>query len=291
VALVTLKTMLDKAYQKGYAVGAFNVINLTFLEAIVDAARRESSPVILNIAEAHFPYVTMEHIVPVVREIAQGEPFDIVLNLDHGLTMEAIQRALANGFTSIMFDGSRLELEENIRQTRAIVDLCHARDISVEAELGAVGGSKGGELVGEADPAKYTDVEQARRFVRETGVDALAVAIGNSHGRYKGKPDLDFERLRAIRDATGIPLVLHGGSGISADDFRKAISLGISKINFYTGMSDAALQATKTYLGGMGDRYDNYALMMMSVKESVSRVVAEQMKIFGSRGQAVSPEF
>jgi len=287
MALVTLKTMLDKAYQKGYAVGAFNVIDLTFLEAIVTAARQKDSPVILNVAEVHFPYVTIEHIVPVVREIARRERFEIVLNLDHGLTLGAIERALANHFTSIMFDGSHLEFEENIRQTHEVVKMCHALNVSVEAELGAVGGAEGGALVGSADPAKYTDIEQARVFVEKTGVDALAVAIGNSHGRYKGKPDLDFERLRAIRDVTGIPLVLHGGSGISADDFRKAISLGISKVNFYTGMSDAAIQATTEYMGTIGDRYNDYPMMLNQVKERVAGVVAAQMEIFGSRGQAV----
>jgi fructose-bisphosphate aldolase class II len=287
MALVTLKTMLNKAYQKGYAVGAFNVINLTFLEAIITAARRNASPVVLNIAEVHFPFVSLENIVPVVREIAKREQFDVVLNLDHGLTIEAIERALANKFTSIMFDGSHLDFEENIRQTHEVVRMCHAWNISVEAELGAVGGAEGGGLMGEADPAKYTDIEQARRFVKETEVDALAVAIGNSHGWYKGPPKLDFDRLRAIREAVDIPLVLHGGSGISAADFQKAITSGIAKINFYTGMSDAAIQATKKYLSEMSERYNDYPMMMNAVKESVAQVVAEQMEIFGSRGQAV----
>jgi fructose-bisphosphate aldolase, class II len=290
MSLVTLQSMLSRAYQKGYAVGAFNIINLTFLEAITDAARWTASPVILNIAEIHLPFIVMENIAPVVKEIAKRENFDMVLNLDHGLTIAVIERAIANGFTSIMFDGSHLDFEENVRQTREIVRMCHARNISVEAELGAVGGAEGGGLVGEADPAKYTDTQQAKEFVEKTGVDALAVAIGNSHGRYKGRPDLDFNRLCSIRDVTGIPLVLHGGSGISAGDFRRAISLGIAKINFYTGMSDAAIQATKKHLDEMGERYNDYPMMMNAVKESVARVVAEQMEIFGSIGQAASPD-
>lgn len=287
MALVTLKTMLDKAYQKGYAVGSFNVTDLTFLEAIIAAARRTASPVIISLAEVHFPFVTIENIVPVIKEMARRERFDLVLNLDHGVTIAAIERALANNFTSVMFDGSHLEFEENIRQTCEVVKMCHAWNVSVEAELGAIGGAEGGGLVGNADPAKYTDVEQARVFVEKTGVDALAVAIGNSHGRYKGKPDLDFDRLRAIKDVTGIPLVLHGGSGISADDFHKAISLGISKINFYTGMADAAIQATTEYMSTIGERYNDYPLMINQVKERVSEVVATQIEIFGSQGQAV----
>ena len=286
MALVTLKTMLDKAYQNGYGVGAFNVINLEFLEAITLAARRSASPVILNIAEVHLPFVTMENIVPVIKEIAKRERFEIVLNLDHGLTLQTIERAISNGFTSVMFDGSHLDFDENVRQTREVVGLCRPWNISVEAELGAVGGEEGGGLVGQADPAKYTDIAQAKAFVEQTGIDALAVAIGNSHGRYKGQPDLDFERLRAIRDVTGIPLVLHGGSGISAADFRRAISLGIAKINFFTGMSEAAMQATASYMSTAGTRYNDYPMMLKQVKERVADVVAEQMEIFGSRGRA-----
>ena len=161
MTLVTLKKVLDKAYNNGYAVGAFNVIDMTFLEAIIDAARQKSSPVILNIAEVHFPFVTLENIVPAIKAIAEREACDIVLNLDHGLTMQAIERAIANGFTSIMFDGSGLSFEENIKQTTEVVRMCHARNISVEAEVGAVGGAEGGKLIGAADPAKYTDVKQA----------------------------------------------------------------------------------------------------------------------------------
>jgi fructose-bisphosphate aldolase class II len=286
MTLVTLKTALDKAYKSGYAVGAFNVINLEFLEAITTAARRSASPVILNIAEVHLPFVTLENIVPAIKEIARRERFDIVLNLDHGLTIPTIERAISLGFTSIMFDGSHLDFDENIRQTREVVEMCRPWNISVEAELGAVGGAEGGELVGKADPAKYTDISQARQFVKETGIDALAVAIGNSHGKYKGEPDLDFERLKAIREVAGIPLVLHGGSGISASDFRKAISLGIAKINFFTGMTEAAIRATADYMSTAGQRYNDYPLMMNTVKEAVARVVAEQMEIFGSRGKA-----
>jgi fructose-bisphosphate aldolase, class II len=286
MALVTLKTMLDQAYRNGYGVGAFNIINLEFLEAITLAARRSASPVILNIAEVHLPFVTMENIVPVIKEIAKRERFEIVLNLDHGLTLQTIERAISNGFTSVMFDGSHLDFDENVRQTREVVGMCRPWNISVEAELGAVGGEEGGGLVGQADPAKYTDVAQAKAFVERTGIDALAVAIGNSHGRYKGQPDLDFERLRAIREVTGIPLVLHGGSGISAADFRRAISLGIAKINFFTGMSEAAMQATASYMSTAGTRYNDYPMMLKQVKEQVADVVAEQMEIFGSRGRA-----
>jgi len=285
MSLVNLKTILDKAYRNQYAVGAFNIINLTFLEAIIEAAQKQNSPVILNIAEVHFPYVTLENIVPVAKMVAERAAVEVALNLDHGLSLEAIHKAIDLGFTSIMFDASRLDYPENMKQTRAVVELCRPRGISVEAELGAVGGEEGGGLVGSADPSRYTDVDQALEFVRETGIDALAVAIGNSHGKYKGEPCLDFDRLQAIRDATGIPLVLHGGSGISADDFRKAISLGIAKINFFTGMSQTALNATRAYLNQGQETYNDYPVMINQVKAAVCETVEEQMQIFGSAGK------
>jgi fructose-bisphosphate aldolase class II len=283
---VNLKTILAPAYAEGYAVGAFNVINLNFLEAIITAAKQQKSPVILNIAEVHFEFVTLEHIVPAIKAIAEQSSVEIALNLDHGLTRAAMQRCIANGFTAIMFDGSTLDFAENIRQTQEVVKLCRPHNISIEAELGAVGGAEGGGLVGSADPSKYTDIEQAKIFVAETGVDALAVAIGNSHGQYKGVPNLDFERLAAIREVTGTPLVLHGGSGLSEQDFRTAISLGISKINFFTGMSQAAFEATQEYLSKESRIYNDYPLMLEQVKSRVAEVVAHQMEIFGSVGKA-----
>jgi len=283
--LVNLKTILDRAYRNQYAVGAFNIINLTFLEAIIAAAQKQNSPVILNIAEVHFPFVTLENIVPAAKMIAERTAIEVALNLDHGLTMKAIQKAIDLGFTSIMFDGSHLDYPENIQQTQAVVAMCRPQGISVEAELGAVGGEEGGGLVGSADPSRYTDVDQALEFVRETGIDALAVAIGNSHGKYKSEPCLDFDRLQAIRDATGIPLVLHGGSGISADDFRKAISLGIAKINFFTGMSQTALNAIRAYLNQGQETYNDYPVMINQVKAAVCETVEEQMQIFGSAGK------
>ena len=283
--LTSMKPVLQKAYQMGYAVGAFNIFNLNFLEGVTNAAIQKRSPVILNIAEAHFSYVTLEHITPSIKAISESSDVDIVLNLDHGLTIEGIERAISNGFTNIMFDGSHLDFEENVKQTKEVVDMCHAIGISVEAELGAVGGVEGGALYGEPDPNKYTDVEQAKIFVQETNVDFLAVAIGNTHGKYKGKPDLDFDRLEALKEATGIPLVLHGGSGISEEDFKHSISLGISKINFFTGMSQAALATTAEYMEGAGKTYDDYPLMIQDVQRAITKVVGEQMDIFGCTGK------
>ncbi len=282
MALVDLKTVLGHAAANRYAVGSFNVINLDFAEAIVRAAEARRSPVILSIAEVHFPYVTLEHICPAIKAIAERSSVEMVLNLDHGKSSAAIIRAIRNGFTSVMFDGSALPQEENVRQTADVVKICHAVGVSVEAELGAVGGPEGDGLVNTADPDLYTDPRQAGDFVQQTGIDALAVAIGNAHGRYEGEPQLDFVRLERIRDAAGIPLVLHGGSGIPDADFRRAIGLGIAKINFYTGMSQAALEATAQAMRNVGQAYNDYPELIAQVTRKVQAVVQQQIDVFGS---------
>ncbi len=280
--LVNLKSVLARAVANRYAVGAFNVINLHFLEAIVQAAQAKRSPVILNIAEMHFPYVALEHICPAIKAMAEESDVPIALHLDHGESLAAVIRALRNGFTSVMFDGSGLPYEENVRQTAEVAGICHSVGVSVEAELGMVGGDEGGALAGTADPDLFTNPQQAGDFVRRTGIDALAVAIGNVHGNYRGEPQLDFARLEQIRDAAGIPLVLHGGSGIPDDDFRRAIGLGIAKINFFTGLSLAALDATAQGVRNAGRGYNDYPDLIRHVTEKVQAVVEQQIDVFGS---------
>lgn len=286
MALVNLKTILEPAEQKKYAVGSFNVINSIFLESIMEAAVQNNSPVIISIAEVHLPFVTLEHICPSILKMAEMYDVQVALNFDHGLTMEGIKRAIDNGFTSIMYDGSKLDFDNNVAETRKVVELCKPHNISVEAELGAVGGSEGGELVGDVNPAKYTDIDEAVQFVEQTGIDALAVAIGNSHGAYKGIPELDFDLLDGIHKKTGIPLVLHGGSGLSTEDFKRTIQLGISKINFFTGMSQVALTTTADFFKGELGQYNDYLNLMQSVKEDVRDCVSGQMDIFGSKNMA-----
>ena len=286
MALISLAQGLAHAQKQGYALGAFNVLDTHFLRALFAAAEQQRSPFIINIAEVHFKYVTLDQLVEAIKFEAVKHAIPVVLNLDHGLHFEAVMQAIRLGFTSVMFDGSTLSYEENIRQTREVVKAAHAVGVSVEAELGAVGGDEGGALFGEADSEKFTDPLLAAEFVRETGIDTLAVAIGNAHGKYKGEPKLDFDRLAAIREQTGVPLVLHGGSGISDADFRRAISLGIHKINFYTGMSQAALDAVERSLASRNTRYDEFAELLMAVENAICETVMQQMKIFGSVGQA-----
>lgn len=283
MALVDLNTVLIPAYKEQRGVGAFNVISGDFLEAIITAAEVKGSPVILNTAEVHMQYLDIDLIAVAVKKAAERAKIDVVWNLDHGMSFEFIAKAIKLGFTSVMFDGSHLSYEENIRQTKEIVKMAHAAGVSVEAELGAVGGSEEGDLVTEANKALYTNVDQAKVFVEQTGIDALAVAIGNSHGKYKGDPILDFERLKDIKDATGIPLVLHGGSGISTDGFHKAIDRGISKINFFTGMSQTAMEVLKIELNKESIGYNDFPAMMLQMKKEVQKRVEGQIDIFSNK--------
>ena len=281
MALVDLNTVLQPAYKNKYAIGAFNVISGDFLEAIIKAAEAKQTAVILNTAEVHMQYLDIDLIAAAVKELANRTKINVVWNLDHGLSFESVSRAIKSGFSSVMFDGSHLSFDENIRQTKEITRMAHAAGVSVEAELGAVGGSEDGSLVSVADKALFTDPEQAKTFIKETQVDALAVAIGNSHGKYKGIPKLDFDLLAKLKESTkGTPLVLHGGSGISVEGFHKSIDLGISKINFFTGMSQVAMETLKTELNKESLGYNDFPAMMTKMKHEVQLKVEEQIEVF-----------
>jgi len=284
MALVNLRDVLADARANRYAVGSFNVVDLTSLEAILEAAQENLSPVILSIAEVHFKYVNLENITPAVKDVAQRANVPVVLHLDHGETFQAVMRALRAGFTSIMFDGSKLPFEENIQRTAVVVKMCHSVGVTVEAELGHIGGAEGGSDLAVA-PAEefYTRVDQAVEFVNRTNVDALAVAIGTAHGLYKGEPKLDFQRLEQLNRALGIPLVLHGGTGVSPQDFRRCIDNGVAKINFYTGMSVAATERIKEKLKNKPDFYD-FPGLLQDARQGIRETVSEQMRIFRSSG-------
>ncbi len=211
----------------------------------------------------------------------------VVINLDHGLTDEAIQIAVRHGFSSIMFDGSKLTYEENIDKTKEVVGISHPLGISVEAEIGHVGGgeAEAGEAQ-EVDTNAFTRIGEVEDFVARTGVDALAVAIGNVHGFYKGEPKLQFELLEQIAAVSKVPLVLHGGSGISDDDFRKAASLGICKINFYTGLSHAVHENLTAYIKELDGKYVDLTSYAWNMMNSIQAVAEDRMEVFGSAGKA-----
>jgi fructose-bisphosphate aldolase class II len=282
VALVNLEEMLQAARRSGYAVGSFNVVSLDSLQGILEAATELRSPVILSVAEVHFKYIDLESIVPVIRSAAEKAPVPVALHLDHGMSLAAAMRCFRLGFTSLMFDGSTLPYEENVAATAEIVRVAHSVGVTVEAELGHVGGGEGGDEPSEADRAHFTDPALAADFVRRTGVDTLAVAIGSVHGLYKGRPELDFARLQDIADRTGIPLVLHGGSGIPDQDIRRAISLGIAKINVYTEMSMHAVEKIRAKV--QDPKVISFPDLLLLARQGIRETVEEKMRIFGSAG-------
>lgn len=247
--LVSLKDVLDPAVEKNYAVGAFNVSNHLLFEAVINAAEAKNKSVIINLAEVHFKYLDLENFIPYLKNRINNSKIPLVLHLDHGLSFETVMKAIHWGFSSVMIDASSKALKENIKITKKVVEAAHAAGVSVEAELGHVAGGEGDIKNGtEVDKNSYTRVEDASYFVKETGIDALAVAVGTVHGLYQGEPELDLERLKKIRSELDIPLVLHGGSGLTDQDFKDAVNNGINKINFYTGNSLLGVEAIKDHL-------------------------------------------
>ena len=243
--LVNLKEILAIAEEKKCAVGAFNTPNLECLLAVIDAAQKLDSPVIISHAELHESISPLEKIGPVMVQAAEKAGVPVCVQLDHGETLEYIERSLEIGFTGIMYDGSLLPYEENLVNTKKAVAMAKNYNAGVEAELGAMPSREGGEA---SSGPVYTDPAQAVEFCRETGIDALAPSFGTAHGIYKAKPMLDLERVRIISEKTGLPLVMHGGSGISEEDYRRAIRAGIRKINYYTYMSNAGTRAVQEVL-------------------------------------------
>ena len=245
MALVTMDQLLRNARTKGIGAGAFNVGNLEMVKGAVQAAEETQTPIILQIAEVRLWHSPLNYIGPMMVQAAKDASVDIAVHFDHGRTATAIQQALELGFTSVMYDGSGESFEENIRKTQAVVQLARYYGASVEAELGRVGGSEDGT---ERHAAHYTDVSQAVQFCRETGIDALAIAIGNAHGAYKQAPALAFDVLQEIREQVEIPLVLHGGSGITDEEFQRLIRTGITKVNIATASFNAVANAVAQHI-------------------------------------------
>lgn len=290
MGLINLKDLLNNAKQNKYAVGAFAITNMDFIDTLIDCAIEKNSPIILLLAEVHFKYLDIERVAPVIIDAAKKVNIPVCISLDHGQKLETIIKAIRCGFTSVMFDGSKYPLEENIRLTKEVVKIAHSVNVSVEAELGYIGGESASEKMPESYAPKkelYTKVEEAVRFYSETNVDALAVAIGNVHGIYKGEPNLDFNRLGSIRDALDIPLVLHGGSGISDEDYKKLIELGICKINYYTDMSISAVDEIRNYLY-KNPNFNSYPDLIKKAMSAVKKLVCERFDIWGCTNKSAS---
>lgn len=273
--LVTLEEILRDAEERKYGVGLFNMLNLEMARGIIEAAEEERSPLILGVAEVHLPLIPFEYASLIMNDIAKKATVPVCLHFDHGTDYNKIKAAVDAGFSSVMYDGSALPYEENIANTLAVSRMAHAKGVSVEAELGHVGGGEGGTDDGVEE--MYTRVDQVTDFIERADIDALAVAIGTAHGKYKTKPVLDIQRLAEIYKVSSKPLVLHGGSGLSDDDFRNTIANGIRKVNICTEMCVAAREA---YIASA-----NHEIMFSDAKNAVKNIVTGKMRLFGSSGK------
>jgi fructose-bisphosphate aldolase class II len=287
MALVSMKEMLLKALEGQYAVGQFNLNNLEFTQAILQAAQEEHAPVILGVSEAYIPYMGgLPCISGMVKSLIDhyGITVPVALHLDHGSTFEVCMQALHAGFTSIMIDASHHTLEDNIEITQRVTQVAHVLGASVEAELGRITGREDDLIVDDAD-GMYAVTEECVRLVRETGIDCLAPALGSVHGPYRGQPKLGFDRMGEIQRQTGLPLVLHGGSGLPDVEIKQAISLGTSKINVNTDNQAACTAAIRTFLNEHPEAYDprNY---LIPAREAIKNSVIAKIRLFGSSGKA-----
>lgn len=260
------------------AVGSFNLHCLEMLPAFFKAAKQTNSPLMIQISTGTAQYLGYQLLVDSVRSLSASENVPTCLHLDHCSDINAIQTAIDAGFSSIMYDGSHLDIDENIARTRIVVEMARPRDISVEAELGAIGGSEDGKAVAEEDIC-FTTVEDAKRFVEETHVDMLAVSVGTVHGLYTGKAQIQHQRLQEINAATGTPLVLHGGTGVSDEDMRKAVTEGINKVNVGTEMNVQWVgQCKSTFEKGKVN--DSVRKFLIPANDAVTKVLVEKMNLF-----------
>jgi fructose-bisphosphate aldolase class II len=305
--LVTNKALLDAAKQGGYAVGAFNINNMEFIQAILSSAAELRSPVIIAVSEGAIKYAGFDTLVSLVRVEAEGKNIPISLHLDHGKDMGVIERCISGGFTSVMIDGSHLPFDENVAVTKEVVDKAGPAGVSVEGELGRLAGVEDNVSVSEQD-SLFTDPDEAKMFVERTGIDSLAIAVGTSHGAYKfkGEPRLAFDRISTIASLVDVPLVLHGASGVNQEHVElansfgaeiagargvpdeaitEAIKLGISKVNIDTDMRIAFTAYLRRSLGENKKNIDPRKYLG-AAREAVGEVVRPKMRLFGSEGKA-----
>lgn len=282
--LATGSEVLQAAHKGGYAVGAFNMNNMEILQAIIAAAEEENSPVIIQTSEGAIKYAGLDYISAMVHLAAKKTKVPVVLHLDHGTTYETIMKCIAGGWSSVMFDGSHYPLEENIAKTAEVVKVAHAVGVSVEAELGRLSGNEDQISVSERD-AFFTDPEEAQTFVEQTGVDSLAIAIGTAHGKYKGEPKLDFDRLDVIKKLLNMPIVLHGSSGVPEDSILRAVKLGVNKINIDTDVRQAFTDGVHAAFEKNPDVFDPRKILGPA-RDAMKQVVIGKIKMFGSEGKA-----
>lgn len=283
--LATLNDVLIPAKKGKYAVGLFNAVNLELARGIIAAAEKTGSPVIMGTAEVLFPYGPLEEVSYYLIPMAKKAKVPVVVHLDHGLRKETCLKALKLGFSSIMYDCSTDPYDINVKKVKEMADIAHSYGATIEAELGHVGDNEG-SAEGKShmvDPAKfYTDPKQAKDFVEKTGVDALAIAVGTAHGAYKLPPKLDFQRIETIANTIDVPLVLHGGSGLSDSDFKKAIEKGISKVNIFTDINIAAVEAEFSAFDKMSKGIID---LIPAAVNAVEAAVTKKLELFESVGK------
>lgn len=278
--LISSHEMLKDAQRNNYAVPAFNIHNLETIQVIVETAAEMRSPVILAGTPGTYKHAGVDYLVSICKAAAKKHKLPLVLHLDHHESITDIEEKIHAGIRSAMIDASHSPFDENIKTVKTVVDMCHRHGVSVEAELGLLGGQEDDLIVDEAN-AQLTDPSSAKEFVLRTGIDSLAVAIGTAHGLYKSEPKLDFERLAAIRQCVDIPLVLHGASGISDEDVRHCIALGICKVNVATELKIAFSDAMKGYLSSHPDANDPRQYLVPGM-QAMKEVVISKINVCGS---------
>ena len=282
--LVDMRDMLNHAYRNGYAVGGFDLVSLDFIEAIVHAAENCRAPVILSLAESHFEHYAFELAMAAAEKAARRATVPVALHLDHGASYESAVRAINLGCNGVMVDAAHESFAENVARARRVVEMSHACGVPVEGEIGYVAGIEGEDAEKHPGEVVYTSEQEARDYSLQAGVDFLAVSIGTVHGRLRGRPRLDIERLKRINEAVKIPLVIHGGTGLSDEQFRALIAQGVAKINYYTALSDAA--GSRIRANARADARCGYTGLVKEVQESIRAEVERVMRLWGSAGRA-----
>lgn len=278
--LVSMRELLADAEKNNYAVGGFNCPTLENVYGVMQAAEKEKVPVILSFPQVHERTVPLKVIGPILLQAARDAKVPVCVHLDHGSTVAYVEEALRLGFNSVMYDGSKLSLAENIRNTQAVVKLARKYQADVEAELGGIAGDEAGISSGDTE-SKLTDIDEAIEFVQATGVNSLAASIGTAHGFYTEAPKIDFRRIEEIHRKTGLPLVMHGGSGVSDEDYHKAINLGIRKVNYYSYMAKAGVEGVKALLAEKNVKY--FHELAIAAKDAMAEDVAKALRLFANR--------
>ena len=283
MALVNMKDLLNHAYNNRYAVGAFEIVSLDFLRAVIEAAETSRSPVILNIVEAHFDLFDIEHLMAAVVYAAKRASVPVAIHMDHCSNLDSVQQAIALGSNSVMFDASQKDFPVNTEMTRQAVELAHGCGVPVEGELGYVAGISDDDDDATDESSIYTSVPEAKAYVERTGIDFLAISIGTVHGRMNGKMRLDSGLLTRIKESVNIPLVIHGGSGLTGHQYHKLIDHGVAKINYFTALSELAINQIKANLSR---DCDSYRETFAHIKEVLVNEVQNCMQVWRSAGRA-----